>query len=193
VYTREAHPAEHRPAHVLFEDKLSAAARLRDEIGISRPILVDDFDGPVHLAYGGLPNMSWVLGRGGLILYKAMWTSAARVGDFLERFEGRPLDSCMLRSSRSSSRFAAETRRSSPAVSSETGTAPWPSSRVPMSSGASEHGRADRRRAERGGHGPCAGPSPRDDICLPRARGQVLADNAAAPGRRRTGCPRSTR
>ena len=92
MYTREAHPAEHRPAHVLFEDKLSAAARLRDEIGISRPILVDDFDGPVHLAYGGLPNMSWVLGRGGLILYKAMWTSAARVGDFLERFEGRPLD-----------------------------------------------------------------------------------------------------
>jgi hypothetical protein len=64
---------------------------LRDELGISRPILVDDFDGPVHLAYGGLPNMSWVLGRGGLILYKAMWTSAARVGDFLERFAA-PLD-----------------------------------------------------------------------------------------------------
>jgi hypothetical protein len=29
--------------------------------------------------------MSWVLGRGGQILYKAMWTSAARVGEFLER------------------------------------------------------------------------------------------------------------
>jgi len=92
VYTREAHPAEHRPAHVSFEDKLSAAARLRDEIGISRPILVDDFDGPVHLAYGGLPNMSWVLGRGGLILYKAMWTSADRIGDFLDRFQAQPLD-----------------------------------------------------------------------------------------------------
>ena len=46
----------------------------------------------MHVAYGGLPNMSWVLGRGGLILYKATWTSAARIGDFLERYEARPLD-----------------------------------------------------------------------------------------------------
>ena len=29
--------------------------------------------------------MSWVLDRGGTILYKAMWTSAARIADFLDR------------------------------------------------------------------------------------------------------------
>jgi hypothetical protein len=29
--------------------------------------------------------MSWVLDRGGTILYKAQWTSAARISDFLER------------------------------------------------------------------------------------------------------------
>ena len=46
----------------------------------------------MHRAYGLLPNMSWVLGRGGTILYKAMWTSAARVAGFLERFEAQPLD-----------------------------------------------------------------------------------------------------
>jgi hypothetical protein len=39
-----------------------------------------------------MPNMTWVLGRGGAILYKAMWTSAARVGDFLERYARQPLD-----------------------------------------------------------------------------------------------------
>ena len=39
----------------------------------------------MHTAYGLMPNMSWVLGRGGTILYKAAWTSAARIGDFLER------------------------------------------------------------------------------------------------------------
>jgi hypothetical protein len=39
----------------------------------------------VHHAYGLLPNMSWVLDRGGTILYKAMWTSAARIGEFLAR------------------------------------------------------------------------------------------------------------
>lgn len=36
--------------------------------------------------------MSWVLGRGGQVLYKAMWTSAARVGEFLEREAGWPTD-----------------------------------------------------------------------------------------------------
>ena len=36
--------------------------------------------------------MTWVLGRGGTILYKAMWTSAERVRGFLERFEAAPID-----------------------------------------------------------------------------------------------------
>ena len=45
---------------------------------------MDDVDGTVHHAYGLLPNMSWVLDRGGTILYKAMWTSAAHIGAFLE-------------------------------------------------------------------------------------------------------------
>ena len=34
--------------------------------------------------------MSWVLDRGGTILYKAMWTSAMRIGEFLERRGGQP-------------------------------------------------------------------------------------------------------
>jgi hypothetical protein len=48
---------------------------------------VDDLDGKSHLAYGGLPNMTWVIGRGGRILYKADWTSAANVEAFLARHE----------------------------------------------------------------------------------------------------------
>jgi hypothetical protein len=72
--------------------KIAAAERLRDEIGIERPILVDDLEGTVHRAYGLLPNMSWVLGRGRTILYKAMWTWAVRIADFLTRFEAQPLD-----------------------------------------------------------------------------------------------------
>jgi hypothetical protein len=44
----------------------------------------------VHHHYGLLPNMSWVLGRGGTILYKAMWTSAAHIGEFLERRDAGP-------------------------------------------------------------------------------------------------------
>ena len=93
VYTREAHPGEHLTAHACLDEKLAAARRLRDEVGIARPILVDDVEGTVHRAYGLLPNMSWVLDRGGTILYKAMWTSAAHIGEFLERRAPGPASS----------------------------------------------------------------------------------------------------
>ena len=73
--------------HDSFETKLNHARLLRDEIGIKRPILVDDLTGTAHHAYGLLPNMSWVIGRGGQILYKSDWTSAANVEAFVDRYE----------------------------------------------------------------------------------------------------------
>jgi hypothetical protein len=99
VYTREAHPGEHVDAHRTFDDKLANARLLRDEVGIRRPILVDDFEGTGHLAYGGLPNMTWVIGRGGRIVYKADWTSAANIEAFVRRYRGarrqRPTDGAL--------------------------------------------------------------------------------------------------
>jgi hypothetical protein len=68
---------------------MSAARRLRDEVGIRRTILVDDLDGTAHRAYGLLPNMTWVVDRGGRIVYKADWTSAANVEDFVTRYLDR--------------------------------------------------------------------------------------------------------
>ena len=47
---------------------------------------MDDLDGTVHHAYGLMPNMTWVIGGGGRIAYKANWTSAANVEAFLGRF-----------------------------------------------------------------------------------------------------------
>lgn len=87
IYTREAHPGEHVGHHETFDDKLSNARLLRDEIGIRRTILVDDLAGTGHLAYGGLPNMTWVIGRGGQVLYKADWTSAVNVEAFVQRLQ----------------------------------------------------------------------------------------------------------
>lgn len=86
VYTREAHPGERVDHHRTFDDKLANARLLRDEIGIRRPILVDDLEGTAHRAYGLLPNMTWVIGRGGRVIYKADWTSAANVDGFLRRY-----------------------------------------------------------------------------------------------------------
>jgi hypothetical protein len=86
IYTREAHPGENVLHHDSFVRKLACASRLAEEAGIGRDILVDDLDGTVHRAYGLMPNMTWVIGRGGRIAYKANWTSAANVEAFLGRF-----------------------------------------------------------------------------------------------------------
>ena len=74
------------PGHDSLESKLADARLLREEAGIGRDILVDDLTGTVHRAYGLMPNMTWVIARGGRIAYKADWTSAANVEAFLERF-----------------------------------------------------------------------------------------------------------
>jgi hypothetical protein len=74
-------------AHKSFEEKMACARRLRDEVGIRRSILVDDLDGSTHHAFGLLPNMSWVIARGGAIAYKSDWTSAANIAAFLDRYD----------------------------------------------------------------------------------------------------------
>jgi hypothetical protein len=79
LYTREAHPGEILSHHTSFEQKLAQARRFREEQGVRRRILVDSLDGACHRAYGGLPNMTWVILRGGVIAYKAAWTDAADV------------------------------------------------------------------------------------------------------------------
>ena len=84
IYTREAHPGENYRHHGSMDDKRRQAGMLRDETGVTRPILLDDLDGTMHRAYGTLPNMTWIFGRGGLVLYKAAWTFAEDVEESLK-------------------------------------------------------------------------------------------------------------
>ena len=84
VYTREAHPGEHYPAHESMEMKRAHATALREEIGMGRRILVDDLDGTAHRAFHPLPNMTYVMSRGGMIAYKAGWTDPDDVARFME-------------------------------------------------------------------------------------------------------------
>ncbi len=76
VYTREAHPGEVIGAHRTVAEKRSRAVQMADRWSVQRPMLVDSLDGALHKAYGTLPNMCWILGRGGTIVYKADWTNA---------------------------------------------------------------------------------------------------------------------
>lgn len=84
VYTREAHPGEHFPAHRTFEQKLSHARAFRELFKIQRPILVDDLGGTGHRLYGTLPNMTYLIGRGGRILFRSAWTDPPTVEAILE-------------------------------------------------------------------------------------------------------------
>ncbi len=83
VYTREAHPGEHYRHHTSMATKRANARAFQEHCEVRRPILLDGLDGPAHHAYGLLPNMTWIIGRGARIYYKAAWTNAADVEDAL--------------------------------------------------------------------------------------------------------------
>lgn len=84
VYTHEAHPGEHYPHLTSMEQKLRHARALRDVLGVMRPILVDALDGACHRAYGSMPNMSWIIARSGVPVYKSDWTDARSVANAVE-------------------------------------------------------------------------------------------------------------
>ena len=84
LYTHEAHPGENFPHLTSMEQKFRHAEALRDRLGVERPILVDRLDGECHRAFGTMPNMTWILGRNGLVLYRGNWTDAESVGNSLD-------------------------------------------------------------------------------------------------------------
>jgi hypothetical protein len=84
LYTNEAHPGENYPHHTSFEQKLQQAQALRDVYGVDRPIVVDALAGACHLAFGGMPNMTWIFTRAGLPVYKSNWTDSGSVANMLD-------------------------------------------------------------------------------------------------------------
>jgi hypothetical protein len=85
VYTREAHPGEHYPAHRSIEQKISQAMAFKQILGVERPILVDDVVGTGHNLYGTLPNMTHIVARGnGRVLFRADWTDPPTIKNALD-------------------------------------------------------------------------------------------------------------
>jgi hypothetical protein len=86
LYTHEAHPGENYPHLTSMEQKFEHARALRDEYGVTRPILVDSLDGSCHRAYGSMPNMTWIFTRAGIPVYKSDWTDCRSVKNAIEYF-----------------------------------------------------------------------------------------------------------
>ncbi len=84
LYTREAHPGENYRHHKTIEDKRANAHAFKHFSKIKREIFLDDLIGTAHRAYGMLPNMTWIIGRGGFIHYKSSWTGVDDVEEALK-------------------------------------------------------------------------------------------------------------
>jgi hypothetical protein len=86
IYVREPHPGENYGAHESWEQKLKFAQDCRERDGIQTKLLVDDLNGAVHIAYGSMPNMIYIIDKNGRVAYKAMWTDHADLAAALANF-----------------------------------------------------------------------------------------------------------
>ena len=73
LYVREAHPGKNYPAHKSFSQKLKFAKDLIRLERVGRTVLIDDLEGTVHRDYGDRPNSIYIIGKAGVISYRADW------------------------------------------------------------------------------------------------------------------------
>ena len=75
LYIREAHPGKRTKAVTTLEKKMEHAASTHELYHEKREILVDALDGHAHQLYGGMPNMTYVIGTDGIVKFRANWTN----------------------------------------------------------------------------------------------------------------------
>src|ERR687898_262995 len=84
IYTKEAHPGERWPAHRSFQQKMDQALAYQQRINCKREILVDSLDGYAHRLYGSRPDMTWILDRDGIVLFKSFWSRPDLTRDVIQ-------------------------------------------------------------------------------------------------------------
>lgn len=76
LYVREAHPGKKIGEHHTIEDKTALAQQLVSAENENRQVIIDDLNGSAHQAYGSLPNMIYIIGKDGTVLFRADWNHA---------------------------------------------------------------------------------------------------------------------
>jgi hypothetical protein len=76
IVIRQAHPGPDAPPYETFAEKMRDAQRYKEEERIPWIVLVDDLDGKVHQAYGGLGDPSYLIDTAGRVAFYNMWTHA---------------------------------------------------------------------------------------------------------------------
>lgn len=75
LYVREAHPGGKTKNLSSMDEKMINAKSTYDLYNETREVLVDSLDGIAHLKYGGMPNMTYVIGTDGIVRFRANWTN----------------------------------------------------------------------------------------------------------------------
>jgi hypothetical protein len=89
LYTHEAHPGERIGPHCSLDDKKRRAELAREVVRERREILVDDLDGSAHRAYGGFPNLLYLIGEDGVVLLRGHWSDPRTLDEALRRLSER--------------------------------------------------------------------------------------------------------
>lgn len=95
VYSREPHAGEGPFANIeqpkTMEHRCSNAQLCREELSINRTMVIDTMDSAVQEAYGGLPNMVFIIDREGKVAYRSSWAKSHRVSEELENLLSAPV------------------------------------------------------------------------------------------------------
>jgi hypothetical protein len=87
IYVREPHAGEvgfpEIKNHESYEHKLGYAKEMAKIKGMKNTILVDEMDQKVHELLGNLPTFVYLVGKDGLVKYKATWSDAEYVDEYL--------------------------------------------------------------------------------------------------------------
>ena len=75
LYVREAHPGRRTKQITSFLGKMDNAKSTSNLYNEEREVLVDTIDGVAHKLYGSMPNMTYVIGKDGLVNFRANWTN----------------------------------------------------------------------------------------------------------------------
>lgn len=84
IYVREAHPGERLSQHKDMAEKKAAAEMLAPRYQEDRKVLMDDIDGTMHLKYGAMPNVIYVIRPDGIVHYRCNWATADALREALE-------------------------------------------------------------------------------------------------------------
>ena len=87
IYVREPHAGERGFSgyrdHESYGHKVGYAQELAREKNLKSTILVDGMDQKVHATLGDLPNILYLIGKDGRVAYKASWSDAEFVDEYM--------------------------------------------------------------------------------------------------------------